>query len=65
MGGRVLRHMIDVGFIDRVRGGIGIHDVLTVESSTVKGSHGSVLSRSGSPGEPGGVGSPVGVSVGG
>ena len=30
MGGRVFRHMIDVGFIDRVRGGIGVHDVLKV-----------------------------------
>ena len=28
MGRRVFRHMIDVGFIDRVRGEIGIHDVL-------------------------------------
>ena len=28
MGGRVFRRMIDVGFIDRVRGGIGVHDVL-------------------------------------
>ena len=28
MGRRVSRHMIDVGFIDRVRGGIAIHDVL-------------------------------------
>ena len=36
-----------------------------VESSKVKTSHGSVLSRSGSTGESGGVGSPVGVSVGG
>ena len=26
MGGRMFRHMINVGFIDRVRGGIGIHD---------------------------------------
>ena len=36
-----------------------------VESSKVNASQGSVLSRSGSAGESGGVGSPVGVSVGG
>ena len=35
-----------------------------VESSKVNASQGSVLSRSGSAGEAGGVGSPVGVSVG-
>ena len=35
-----------------------------VESSKVKASQGSVLSRSGSAGESGGVGSPMGVSVG-
>ena len=35
-----------------------------VESSKVKASQGSVLSRSGSAGESGGVGSPVGVSLG-
>ena len=35
MGGRVFRHMIDVGFIDRVRGGIGIHDVL--KGGVIKG----------------------------
>ena len=29
MGGRVFRHMIYVGFIDRVTEGIGVHDVLT------------------------------------
>ena len=28
MGGRVFRHMTYVGVIDRVRGGIGVHDVL-------------------------------------
>ena len=28
MGGRVFRHMIYVGFVDRVRGGIGIHEML-------------------------------------
>ena len=32
---RVFRHMIDVGFIDRVRGGIGIHDVL--KGGVIKG----------------------------
>ena len=32
---RVLRHMIDVGFIGRVRGGIGIHDVL--KGGVIKG----------------------------
>ena len=60
----MFRHMIDVGFVDRLRGGIGIHEVLKVESSKVKASQGSVLSRSVSTGESGGVGSPVGVSVG-
>ena len=35
MGRRVFRHMIDVGFIDRVRGGIGIHDVL--KGGVIKG----------------------------
>ena len=28
MGGRVLRHMIDVCFVDRVVGGVGIHEML-------------------------------------
>ena len=28
VGGGMFRHVIDVGFIDRVRGGIGIHNVL-------------------------------------
>ena len=32
---RVFRDMIDVGFIDRVRGGIGIHDVL--KGGVIKG----------------------------
>ena len=31
----VLRDMIDVGFIDRVRGGVGIHDVL--KGGVIKG----------------------------
>ena len=31
----VFRDMIDVGFIDRVRGGIGIHDVL--KGGVIKG----------------------------
>ena len=35
MGGRVFRHMIDVGFVDRVRGGIGIHEVL--KGGVIKG----------------------------
>ena len=35
MGRRVFRHMIDVGFIDRVRGGIGIQDVL--KGGVIKG----------------------------
>ena len=56
--------MIDVGFINRVRGGIGSMMCSRVESLKVKTSHGSVLSRSGSAGELGGAGSPVGVSVG-
>ena len=30
-GGRMFRHMIDVGVGDRVRGGIGIHEVLKGE----------------------------------
>ena len=29
------RHMVDVGFIDRVRGGIGVHDVL--KGGVIKG----------------------------
>ena len=35
MGRRMFRHMIDVGFIDRVRGGIGVHDVL--KGGVIKG----------------------------
>ena len=35
MGRRVFRHMIDVCFIDRVRGGIGVHDVL--KGGVIKG----------------------------
>ena len=35
MGGRMLRHMIDVGFVDRVRGGIGVHEVL--KGGVIKG----------------------------
>ena len=35
VGRRVLRHMIDVGFIDRLRWGIGIHDVL--KGGVIKG----------------------------
>ena len=40
--------MIDMGFIDRVTGGIDIHDVLN--GGVIKGeaSQGAVLSRSGS-----------------
>ena len=33
--GRVFRHMIDVGFVDRVRGGIGIHQML--KGGVIKG----------------------------
>ena len=35
MGGRMFRHMIDVGLVDRVRGGIGIHEVL--KGAVIKG----------------------------
>ena len=49
--------MIDVGFIDRVRGRIGVHDVL--KGGVIKGE-----GFTGSAGESGGVGSPVGLSVG-
>ena len=35
MGRRVFRHMVYVGFIDRVRGGISIHDVL--KGGVIKG----------------------------
>ena len=56
--------MIDVGFIDRVRGAIGIQDVLKGGIIKGEGFTGFMLSRSGSAGESGGVGSPVGVSVG-
>ena len=31
----MFRHMIDVGFVDRERGGIGVHDVL--KGGVVKG----------------------------
>ena len=63
--------MIDRGFIDRVRGEYVSMMCSRVESSKVKASQGSVLSRSGSVwnlgggGGGGGVESPVGVSVGG
>ena len=65
MGGRVFRHMIDVGFIDRVSGGIGIHDV--VKGGVIKGegligfSVVQIRVCRGIWGD----GSPVGVSVGG
>ena len=55
--------MVDVGFIDRVRGGIGVHDVL--KGGVIKVECLTGLSVSGSAGESGGMGSPVGVSVGG
>ena len=35
MGGRIFRHTIDVGFIDRVRDGVGIHEVL--KGGVIKG----------------------------
>ena len=35
MGRRVFRHMIDVGFIDRVRGEISVDDVL--KGGVIKG----------------------------
>ena len=35
IGGRMFRHMIDVCFIDRVRGGIDIHEVL--KGGVIKG----------------------------
>ena len=35
MGGRMFRHMIDVCFIDSVRGQIGIHEVL--KGGVIKG----------------------------
>ena len=35
MGRRVLRHIIDVGSFDRVRGEIGVHDVL--KGGVIKG----------------------------
>ena len=64
MGGRVFGHMIDVCFIGRVRGGIGIHEVL--KGGVIKGEDFTWLSvvqikvyRS-----IWGVGSPVGVSLG-
>ena len=47
--------MIDVGFIDRVRERIGIHDVLKGGVIKGEGFTGSVLSRSGSAGDSGGV----------
>ena len=63
---RVLRDMIDVGFIDRVRGGIGIHDVLRGGVIKGEGFTGfSVVQIRVCRGLWGGFGSPVGVSVGG
>ena len=35
MGGRVFRHMIYVCFVDRVVGGLGIHEV--VKDGVIKG----------------------------
>ena len=35
MEGRVFRHMIDMGFVDREMGGIGIHDML--KGGVIKG----------------------------
>ena len=57
--------MIDVGFIDRVRGGIGVHDVLKGGVIKGEGLTGLSVVQIRSAGESGGVGSPVGVSVGG
>ena len=58
--------MVDVGFIDRVRGRIGVHDVL--KGGVIKGegfTEFSVVQIRVCRGIWGGVGSPVGVSVGG
>ena len=58
--------MVDVGFIDRVRGRIGIHDVLKGGVIKGEGFTGlSVVQIRVCRGIWGGVGSPVGVSVGG
>ena len=67
MGRRVFRHMIDVGFFDRVRGGIGIDDVL--KGGVIKGegfTGFSVVQIRVCRGilGGGGVGAPVGVLVG-
>ena len=64
MGRTVFRHMIDVGSIDRLRGGIGIHDVL--KGGVIKGegfTGFSVVQMRVCRGIWG-VGSPEGVSVG-
>ena len=57
--------MVDVGFIDRVRGGIGVHDVL--KGGVIKGEclTGFSVVQIRVCRDSGGVGSPVGVSVGG
>ena len=47
--------MIDVSLIDRVRGGIGIHDVLKGGVIKGEGFTGFSVSRSGSAGESGGL----------
>ena len=62
---RVLRHMVDVGFVDRVRGRIGIHGVL--KGGFIKGEEFTGFSAVQIRVCRGiwGVGSPVGVSVGG
>ena len=64
MGRRVFRHMIDVSFIDRVRGGIRVHDVL--KGGVIKGGGftGFSIVQIRVCRESGGVGSPLGVSLG-
>ena len=50
MGGRVSRHMIDVGFVDRVMGGAGIHETFKGRVIKGEGLQGSLLAQSLSPG---------------
>ena len=56
--------MMDVGFIDRVRGRVGVYDVLKGGVIKGEGFTGFSIVQISVCRESGGVGSPVGVSVG-
>ena len=65
MGGRMFRHMIDVWFTNRERGGIGVHGVLKGGVIKGEGLTGFSVVQIKVCRRIWGVGSPVGVSVGG